>query len=480
MGIFNYIAIWFTVEYLCLGVNGALKCYTCTNIQHAGDCANTTRCLDNQSCFANVTSLRFALGCVNNQQCGKFPSMTTSLVGRSLEDEEEQLLDYYSLNLEDHKMTRDAIIISERDTEDCFECCSSDICNINLCKHLKPTACIDDPKIDCALMNSKFGICQNVHEAKTVCPSFCGLCHLVDGSWADWSAWSKCDVTCASGYQTRFRLCTDPTPIYGGLDCPGDGNQTRPCTISPCPVDGNWSFWTSWSDCDVTCANGTQTRTRTCTNPVPAYSGQNCAGDSVDTNICVKEPCPIHGGWTQWFSWESCSVTCGVGVQRRHRNCSNPVPDHFGDHCFGDTMDDRICSLEPCAVSPTVAFRTKYLGNTSLSANETFVFNTTSLNVGNGYNNQTGKFTAPFQGSYLFSFQLCIASNNRAYYAVMKNDEDIERGLYSSSTETCQSQSITVNLNVSDTLWLSCSRQSCHFIEDTYYWNTFSGHLIII
>lgn len=27
-------------------------------------------------------------------------------------------------------------------------------------------------------MNSKFNICQNVHEAKSVCPRFCGLCAL--------------------------------------------------------------------------------------------------------------------------------------------------------------------------------------------------------------------------------------------------------------------------------------------------------------
>ena len=56
----------------------------------------------------------------------------------------------------------------------------------------------------------------------------------------------------------------------------------------------------------------------------------------------------VHGGWSVWASWETCPVTCGVGIQKRHRTCTNPSPLRHGNHCFGDTMDVQICEQTPC------------------------------------------------------------------------------------------------------------------------------------
>ena len=58
---------------------------------------------------------------------------------------------------------------------------------------------------------------------------------------------------------------------------------------------------------------------------------------------------PVHGGWSLWSGWGTCSATYDVGIQRRDRTCSNPYPDRFGDHCFGDARDDRICTEQSCA-----------------------------------------------------------------------------------------------------------------------------------
>lgn len=57
----------------------------------------------------------------------------------------------------------------------------------------------------------------------------------------------------------------------------------------------------------------------------------------------------VHGGWSDWSEWEACSATCDIGIQQRHRTCSNPTPERFGDHCFGDTMSDRLCFPGACA-----------------------------------------------------------------------------------------------------------------------------------
>ena len=56
----------------------------------------------------------------------------------------------------------------------------------------------------------------------------------------------------------------------------------------------------------------------------------------------------VNGAWSLWSDWGTCSVTCDVGIQRRDRSCSNPYPAKYGDHCFGDSRDDRICMTQAC------------------------------------------------------------------------------------------------------------------------------------
>lgn len=41
-------------------------------------------------------------------------------------------------------------------------------------------------------------------------------------------------------------------------------------------VNGNFTEWTDWGSWSATCTNTTRIRTRTCTNPSPAYNGKNC------------------------------------------------------------------------------------------------------------------------------------------------------------------------------------------------------------
>jgi len=51
----------------------------------------------------------------------------------------------------------------------------------------------------------------------------------VDGGYSDWSEWSECD--CATARQKRTRTCTNPVPQGGGMDCSGIGEaeQTQKC-----------------------------------------------------------------------------------------------------------------------------------------------------------------------------------------------------------------------------------------------------------
>ena len=67
------------------------------------------------------------------------------------------------------------------------------------------------------------------------------------------------------------------------------------CLVVPCClvlVDGGWSEWTVWTDCSVTCSNGSQSRNRTCNNPVPVENGLDCDGEPTSAQDCnTNIPC---------------------------------------------------------------------------------------------------------------------------------------------------------------------------------------------
>ncbi|KAL5253104.1 hypothetical protein ACHWQZ_G015763 [Mnemiopsis leidyi] len=118
---------------------------------------------------------------------------------------------------------------------------------------------------------------------------------IVDGGYSDFGDWSECSAECGGGTQTRSRTCTNPAPANGGADCEGDSSETRECNNQGCPVDGGYSDFGDWSECSAECGGGTQTRSRTCTNPAPANGGADCEGDSSETRECNTHRCPRPG-----------------------------------------------------------------------------------------------------------------------------------------------------------------------------------------
>ena len=58
---------------------------------------------------------------------------------------------------------------------------------------------------------------------------------LVDGGYSDFGDWSECSAECGGGTQTRSRTCTNPAPANGGADCEGDSTESRECNTQGCP-----------------------------------------------------------------------------------------------------------------------------------------------------------------------------------------------------------------------------------------------------
>ncbi|WAR26637.1 HMCN1-like protein [Mya arenaria] len=172
--------------------------------------------------------------------------------------------------------------------------------------------------------------------------------YKVDGAWNSWMEWGECSTTCETGWRLRSRTCDQPAPEYGGKPCPGSFNDNITCFEKECPVDGGMSDWNEWSTCSHSCGNGTQTRSRTCTNPTPLYGGANCTEDSSEDQLCLLVNCPINGIWSDWAAWGACDVTCGNGTMTRSRSCDNPQPDFGGEDCVGNETDVTECPDKCC------------------------------------------------------------------------------------------------------------------------------------
>lgn len=54
---------------------------------------------------------------------------------------------------------------------------------------------------------------------------------VVDGHWSPWSEWSQCDMECK---QYRARNCSSPAPSHGGRPCEGEGVQVLSCVTGLC------------------------------------------------------------------------------------------------------------------------------------------------------------------------------------------------------------------------------------------------------
>ena len=58
----------------------------------------------------------------------------------------------------------------------------------------------------------------------------------VNGNFSEWTLWTPCSVTCGQGIMTRKRFCTNPSPTPGGRDCLelGPDHEKTSCQLVDC------------------------------------------------------------------------------------------------------------------------------------------------------------------------------------------------------------------------------------------------------
>lgn len=74
-------------------------------------------------------------------------------------------------------------------------------------------------------------------------------------------------------------------------------------------------------------------------------------GDAVITQVEREEPAfslDVDGGWSDYGDWTQCMRSCGPGTQTRSRTCTNPPPSGEGAPCDGDATETRMCNTVDC------------------------------------------------------------------------------------------------------------------------------------
>ncbi|NWI89415.1 ATS7 metalloproteinase, partial [Pitta sordida] len=166
-------------------------------------------------------------------------------------------------------------------------------------------------------------------------------------------SWTSCTATCGTGVQRQVVHCVEKVAgiveerFCDPLTRPDD--QQRPCSEEPCPA----RWWVGeWQKCSATCGrSGLLKRTVLCIQSVgldeqralqPADC-QHLPRPEATAPCHLEVPCP-----SQWAvgNWSECSVTCGNGTQSRPVHCSNSTgaacdPGHR-------PSSEAVCSLPRC------------------------------------------------------------------------------------------------------------------------------------
>ncbi|XP_045172772.2 complement C1q tumor necrosis factor-related protein 5-like [Mercenaria mercenaria] len=127
---------------------------------------------------------------------------------------------------------------------------------------------------------------------------------------------------------------------------------------------------------------------------------------------------------------------------------------------------------------PTAAFLAKELTNITPKSGEVLVFKTSMLNEGHGYDNTSGIFTAPTEGVYLFTIQLCVSPKSVPQYIIVADDKYLKRGyFYDKENDSCHTADAVAILKPKSRVWVTTSTNQ-PLQQGGYYWNTFSGVLL--
>ncbi|KAJ8304409.1 hypothetical protein KUTeg_017992 [Tegillarca granosa] len=147
------------------------------------------------------------------------------------------------------------------------------------------------------------------------------------------SSWStECSSSCGTSVITRQVHCASNTgKNISDSYC---DQSRKPVSQKQCPTNqncGNKWFAGPWSLCSSTCGSGIKTREVSCvgrdgSDRLRILPDQSCdmSDKPVERQVCQQTACG-----SQWYmtDWSQCSVSCGNGTQTRYVHCLTQSKD---------------------------------------------------------------------------------------------------------------------------------------------------------
>jgi hypothetical protein len=135
------------------------------------------------------------------------------------------------------------------------------------------------------------------------------------------------------------------------------------------------------------------------------------------------------------------------------------------------------------AITPTIAFKARLNVDTAVTTvGQTIVFPTVIFNEGDAYNPNTGKFTAPVSGTYMFSLAFCVYNKNSLVVGIMIEGTKYTTSMfYGDANHECLSADTVAIATAGQKIWVQVlpgGNTGKIIDQDDYRWNTFSGALI--
>ncbi|XP_076878106.1 A disintegrin and metalloproteinase with thrombospondin motifs 2 isoform X2 [Brachyhypopomus gauderio] len=167
-------------------------------------------------------------------------------------------------------------------------------------------------------------------------------------SWV-FKRWTPCSKTCGGGKQTARYSCRSNTEmtIVPRRFCDNirkPDTMSTECYLRECAQP----MWVAgeWGECSKSCGrSGTQTRSVRCVQPLgdgqfKSIRSRHCSDERPESRReCNRQLCPAE--W-RLGPWSQCSVTCGNGTQDRQVLC------HTRDNTIGLCLDSKPAALRPC------------------------------------------------------------------------------------------------------------------------------------
>jgi hypothetical protein len=134
-------------------------------------------------------------------------------------------------------------------------------------------------------------------------------------------------------------------------------------------------------------------------------------------------------------------------------------------------------------VTPTVAFKARLNVNTAVVGGQTIVFPIIIFKEGDPYNPNTGQFTAPISGVYMFSLAFCVFPKKQLVVSIMVEGKRYTTSLFEGDDSYgCSSADTVAIVTAGQKVFVEViSGGSTGTIinqDNSFRWNTFSGALI--